>query len=123
MTLTLTILGCGSSAGVPRPALGWGACDPNNPKNRRRRCSLLVERTSERGVTRILIDTSPGKARDVAAKIRQVKGVSMAHAVTGPHDIIAIAEAPDVTTLGELVVQGIQSVPGVNRSLTSIVAD
>ena len=44
MTLTLTILGCGSSAGVPRPALGWGACDPTNPKNRRRRCSLLVER-------------------------------------------------------------------------------
>jgi phosphoribosyl 1,2-cyclic phosphate phosphodiesterase len=59
MTLTLTILGCGSSAGVPRPALGWGACDPNNPKNRRRRCSLLVERAGERGVTRILIDTSP----------------------------------------------------------------
>jgi hypothetical protein len=43
MTLMLTILGCGSSAGVPRPALGWGACDPNNPKNRRRRCSLLIE--------------------------------------------------------------------------------
>ena len=59
MTLTLTILGCGSSAGVPRPALGWGKCDPNNPKNRRRRCSLLAERTSEHGVTRTLIDTSP----------------------------------------------------------------
>jgi phosphoribosyl 1,2-cyclic phosphate phosphodiesterase len=59
MTLTLTILGCGSSAGVPRPALGWGACDPANPKNRRRRCSLLVERTSESGVTRVVIDTSP----------------------------------------------------------------
>jgi len=58
MTLTLTILGCGSSAGVPRPALGWGKCDPNNPKNRRRRCSLLAERSSEHGVTRILIDTS-----------------------------------------------------------------
>jgi DNA-binding Lrp family transcriptional regulator len=71
----------------------------------------------------ILIDTSPGKARDVAAKIRNVTGVSMAHAVTGPHDIIAIAEAPDVTSLGELVVQKIQSVTGVNRSLTSIVAD
>ena len=71
----------------------------------------------------ILIDTSPGKARDVAAKIREVPGVSMAHAVTGPHDIIAIAEAADVTTLGELVVQKIQSVTGVNRSLTSIVAD
>jgi phosphoribosyl 1,2-cyclic phosphate phosphodiesterase len=59
MTLALTILGCGSSGGVPRPALGWGACDPANPKNRRRRCSLLVERTSDRGVTRVLIDTSP----------------------------------------------------------------
>jgi DNA-binding Lrp family transcriptional regulator len=71
----------------------------------------------------ILIDTSPGKARDVAGKLRQVQGVSMAHAVTGPHDIIAIAEAPDVTSLGALVVQKIQSVAGVNRSLTSIVAD
>jgi phosphoribosyl 1,2-cyclic phosphate phosphodiesterase len=59
MTLTLTILGCGSSAGVPRPALGWGACDPKNPKNRRRRCSLLVERTGDGGTTRVLIDTSP----------------------------------------------------------------
>ena len=71
----------------------------------------------------ILIDTSPGKARDVAAKIRGVAGVSVAHAVTGPHDIIAFAEAADVTSLGELVVQKIQSVVGVNRSLTSIVAD
>ena len=60
MTLTFTILGCGSSGGVPRPALGWGACDPNNPKNRRRRCSLLVERVNERGgKTTVLIDTSP----------------------------------------------------------------
>src|SRR3979409_1470376 len=59
MTLTLTILGCGSSAGVPRPALGWGACDPNNPKNRRRRCSLLVEQTSEQGITRHGADTPP----------------------------------------------------------------
>lgn len=59
MNLTITILGCGSSGGVPRPALGWGACDPNNPKNRRRRCSLLLERRAETGVTRVLIDTSP----------------------------------------------------------------
>jgi phosphoribosyl 1,2-cyclic phosphate phosphodiesterase len=59
MTLNFTILGCGSSAGVPRPALGWGACDPNNPKNRRRRTSLLVERYGSAGITRVLIDTSP----------------------------------------------------------------
>jgi phosphoribosyl 1,2-cyclic phosphate phosphodiesterase len=59
MSLTITILGCGSSGGVPRPALGWGVCDPNNPKNRRRRTSLLVERRSDTGVTRVLVDTSP----------------------------------------------------------------
>jgi phosphoribosyl 1,2-cyclic phosphate phosphodiesterase len=59
MTLKVTILGCGSSSGVPRPALGWGACDPSNPKNRRRRCSILVERQTEHGKTRVLVDTSP----------------------------------------------------------------
>ena len=47
MTLKFTILGCGSSGGVPRPGLGWGACNPGNPKNRRRRTSLLVERRNE----------------------------------------------------------------------------
>jgi phosphoribosyl 1,2-cyclic phosphate phosphodiesterase len=60
MSLTFTILGCGSSMGVPRVALGWGVCDPNNPKNRRRRCSLLVERSNAQGQrTRVLIDCSP----------------------------------------------------------------
>ena len=59
MTLKFTILGSGSSGGVPRPALGWGACNPNNPRNRRRRTSLLVEQRSRAGVTRVLVDTSP----------------------------------------------------------------
>jgi phosphoribosyl 1,2-cyclic phosphate phosphodiesterase len=59
MTLKFTILGCGSSGGVPRPALGWGDCDPKDPKNRRRRTSLLVEKREAGGVTRILVDTSP----------------------------------------------------------------
>src|SRR6201981_3664717 len=59
MTASFTILGSGSSGGVPRPALGWGACDPSNPRNRRRRTSLLVERRNCDGVTRILVDTSP----------------------------------------------------------------
>ncbi|MDZ7907343.1 MAG: MBL fold metallo-hydrolase [Gemmobacter sp.] len=54
-----TILGCGSSGGVPRLGGDWGDCDPANPKNRRRRCSMLVERLGTEGVTRVLIDTSP----------------------------------------------------------------
>ncbi|MFV2034135.1 MAG: MBL fold metallo-hydrolase [Halocynthiibacter sp.] len=57
--LRFTILGCGSSGGVPRLGGHWGACDPENPKNRRQRCSILVERISATGTTTILIDTSP----------------------------------------------------------------
>lgn len=58
-TLRFTILGCGSSGGVPRLGGDWGDCDPMNPRNRRRRCSMLVERETTEGVTRALIDTSP----------------------------------------------------------------
>lgn len=58
-TIAFRILGCGSSGGVPRLGGLWGACDPDNPKNTRRRCSLLITRTSSAGATRVLIDTSP----------------------------------------------------------------
>lgn len=57
--LRATILGCGSSGGVPRLGGHWGDCDPDNPKNRRQRCSLLVEREDDNGTTTVLIDTSP----------------------------------------------------------------
>jgi len=55
--LEFNILGCGSSGGVPRIGNNWGSCDPNNSRNRRRRCSLLVERTGLNGKTSVVIDT------------------------------------------------------------------
>jgi len=55
----VTVLGCGSSGGVPRIGPDWGACDPANPRNRRRRCSILVESSGPGGVTRVLVDASP----------------------------------------------------------------
>lgn len=58
-TIRFTILGCGSSGGVPRLGGHWGDCDPENPKNHRRRCSALVERIGPDGTTTVLIDTSP----------------------------------------------------------------
>ena len=58
-TLRFTILGCGSSPGVPRIGGDWGNCDPANPKNRRRRASMLVERFGADGVTTVVIDTGP----------------------------------------------------------------
>lgn len=58
--LRLVITGCGSSPGTPRIVGDWGACDPANPKNRRRRAAALVERISASGgVTRVAIDTGP----------------------------------------------------------------
>jgi phosphoribosyl 1,2-cyclic phosphate phosphodiesterase len=81
MSLTFTILGCGSSMGVPRVALGWGDCDPNNPKNRRRRCSLLVEREQGPGkVTRVLVDCSPDlRAQLLDAEVDWIDGVLITH--------------------------------------------
>jgi len=80
MTLTLTILGCGSSAGVPRPALGWGRCDPNNPRNRRRRCSLLVERKASDGMTRVVIDTPPDlREQLIDANVDHLDAVFLTH--------------------------------------------
>src|SRR5579862_488728 len=81
MTLTFTILGCGSSMGVPRVALGWGACDPNNPKNRRRRCSLLVERAQGQGkLTRVLVDCTPDLREQLLdANVDWVDGVLFTH--------------------------------------------
>src|SRR5207253_6595570 len=79
--LKFTILGCGSSGGVPRPALGWGACDPKNPKNRRRRTSLLVERRRPTGVTRVLVDTPPDlREQLIDAAVDWVDGVLYTHA-------------------------------------------
>ena len=57
--MRFTILGCGASPGVPRIGNDWGACDPNEPRNRRLRSSLMVERIGEGGVTRIIVDTGP----------------------------------------------------------------
>jgi len=80
MTVTVTILGCGSSGGVPRPGSGWGACDPGNPKNRRRRCSLLVTRSGQDGTTRVLVDTSPDlREQLLSAEVEALDGVLMTH--------------------------------------------
>ena len=57
--MRFTLLGTASSTGVPRIGPNWGKCDPDNPKNRRRRCALLVERRGPRGRTRVLVDTPP----------------------------------------------------------------
>lgn len=75
--MRLVMLGCGTSSGVPRIGGNWGACDPANPRNRRRRVSVLVEA----GEARVLVDTSP----DLREQLLDA-GVSRLSAVFYSHD-------------------------------------
>jgi phosphoribosyl 1,2-cyclic phosphate phosphodiesterase len=81
MQLRVTILGCGSSGGVPRVGGDWGACDPKNPKNRRKRCSLLVESGEGEGSVTVLVDTSPDLRQQLLdADVRRLDAVVFTHA-------------------------------------------
>lgn len=80
--LEFTILGCGSSGGVPRADGDWGACDPANPKNRRRRCSLLVRRRGDSAEeeTTLIVDTSPDLVSQTSdAGARRMDAVLLTH--------------------------------------------
>ena len=80
MTYTFTILGCGSSGGVPRVGQGWGACNPDNPRNRRRRCSMFVTQQGSQGATQILVDTSPDlRAQLLDLAVERLDGILMTH--------------------------------------------
>lgn len=81
MRRRVTILGCGSSAGVPRVGQGWGACDPKNPKNRRRRCSIFIEQFGENDAkTEVLIDVSPDlREQLLAANVSHLDGILLTH--------------------------------------------
>lgn len=77
----VTVLGCGPSPGVPRIGNDWGKCDPADSRNRRSRCSLLLQQVSETGTTTVLVDTSPDmRAQLLAAGVSHVDAVLYTHA-------------------------------------------
>jgi phosphoribosyl 1,2-cyclic phosphate phosphodiesterase len=74
--MRVTMLGCGPSWGIPRIGGDWGACDPSNPRNRRRRVSLLVEVAGKV----LLVDTSPDmRAQLLDAGVQRVDAVLFTH--------------------------------------------
>jgi phosphoribosyl 1,2-cyclic phosphate phosphodiesterase len=82
MSLSVRILGCGSSGGVPRVGQGWGACDPTNPKNRRRRCAVLISRrTDGLSPTQVLVDAGPDLREQLLdAGVDRLDAILMTHA-------------------------------------------
>ena len=97
--MKVTILGSGSASGVPSVSGGWGKCDPANPKNRRRRASILVEE----GATSILVDTSPDlRDQMLGAGIRRLDAVLLythahadhTHGIDEIREISRISQGP-----------------------------
>lgn len=82
VTRRFTILGCGSSPGVPRINGDWGACDPDNPRNRRTRTAFMVQQTgSDGGITTVIIDTGPDfREQMIAAGVEKIDAVLYTHA-------------------------------------------
>ncbi len=81
-TLEITLLGCGSSGGVPRADGDWGVCDPADPRNARTRCSLLVRRKApeEGEETTILVDASPDlRLQTAAARVTRLDALLLSH--------------------------------------------
>lgn len=74
--MRVTILGCGSSSGLPVVGAGWGECDPNEPRNRRTRSSILIES----GGKRLLVDCGPDlREQLLAANVATLDGVIVTH--------------------------------------------
>lgn len=71
----------------------------------------------------ILIQTEVGKAREVAGAIAGVAGVVRVDAVTGPYDVVVLAESGTVDELGKMIVSRVQMVPGITRTLTCSVVN
>ncbi|MDD3030480.1 MAG: MBL fold metallo-hydrolase [Alphaproteobacteria bacterium] len=77
MMMKVTILGCGSSGGVPLIGNNWGACNPSNPRNRRTRASILVEKNG----TSVLIDTPPDTRQQLLSfNLKHLDAVLYTHA-------------------------------------------
>lgn len=79
--LHFKLLGTGSSGGVPRIGNDWGACDPGEPRNRRRRCALLITRIGAAGKTTVLVDAGCDMREQlIDARVDRLDGVVITHA-------------------------------------------
>ncbi len=69
----------------------------------------------------VLINASPGHALEVAQRLHGQSGITAADAITGEYDVIAVCEASDVNAIGQLIVDKIQKIDGVFKTITCLV--
>ncbi len=69
----------------------------------------------------ILIETAVGKTKDVVAALQKLEGVVSADPVTGPYDIVAIVEGPDLNAVGDMVTSKMHTIPGITRTVSCLV--
>ncbi len=94
-------------------------------------CGLMINRLCEGEKIRgsmsvcayVLIDTAPGKSREVAKKIGEIPGISAAYPVTGPYDVIAAVDIKHKENATKIVLPAIQTVAGVTKTITCLRED
>ncbi len=71
----------------------------------------------------VFIECTAGAAKDVAREISKIQGVKKSNSTTGPYDVIALVEAPDINILGDYIITKIQGLAGVLRTQTNVIVD
>ena len=89
-------------------------------KSKRKVLKLNLKETGMPPKAFVLVETSVGKTNDVVSAIGKIKGVKSVDAVTGPYDVIAVVEAADLNTIGDLVTSKVHTIPGIARTVTCL---
>ncbi len=71
----------------------------------------------------VLIETVGGKSKEVADALRLVSGIAAADVVTGPYDVIAVAQGNDANTIGRLVLNDVRGIPGITKTMTCLAVE
>ena len=71
----------------------------------------------------VFIECTAGAAKDVAREVSRIQGIKKSNSTTGPYDVIALVEAPDINILGDYIITKIQGLSGVLRTQTNVIVD
>ena len=71
----------------------------------------------------VLIETVGGKSKEVVDALRRISGIAVADVVTGPYDVIAVAQGNDANSIGRLVLNEVRGIPGISKTMTCLAVE